>query len=122
MLPRFRFSYLPSPLPSRQTDRQAKRCGELACSTRWTVAIPAALTAGLVEGGPLLPPIFVVLDRLDGCMADLIVKSAVKDQLEDKNVAADFYDALDNEVTAVLEKATRRAENNDHKTVQLRSL
>jgi len=28
-------------------------------------------------------------------MADLIVKAAVKEALEDKNVASDFYDALD---------------------------
>ena len=28
-------------------------------------------------------------------MADLIVKAAVKEALDDKNVASDFYDALD---------------------------
>ncbi|HMB51061.1 MAG TPA: DUF1931 domain-containing protein, partial [Natronoarchaeum rubrum] len=27
-------------------------------------------------------------------MADLIVKAAVKEALDDKNVASDFYDAL----------------------------
>ncbi|GAA0250553.1 DUF1931 domain-containing protein [Haladaptatus pallidirubidus] len=55
-------------------------------------------------------------------MADLIVKAAVKDQLEDQNVASDFYDALDDEVASVLENAARRAEENDRKTVQARDL
>jgi histone H3/H4 len=55
-------------------------------------------------------------------MADLIVKSAVKDQLEGHNVASDFYDSLDEEVASVLENAARRAEENDRKTVQSRDL
>jgi len=32
-------------------------------------------------------------------MADLIVKAAVKEALDDKNVSSDFYGALDDEVT-----------------------
>ncbi|WP_435158057.1 DUF1931 domain-containing protein [Haladaptatus sp. DFWS20] len=55
-------------------------------------------------------------------MADLIVKSAVKEQLEGQNVARDFYDALDEEVATVLDNASRRAEENDRKTVQARDL
>ncbi|WP_311173248.1 DUF1931 domain-containing protein [Halobellus ordinarius] len=55
-------------------------------------------------------------------MADLIVKSAVKEALNDHNVSADFYEALDDEVTEVLEDAARRAEANDRKTVQPRDL
>ncbi|WP_227377817.1 DUF1931 domain-containing protein [Haladaptatus halobius] len=55
-------------------------------------------------------------------MADLIVKAAVKNQLEEHNVASDFYDALDEEVASVLENAARRAEENDRKTVQPRDL
>ena len=55
-------------------------------------------------------------------MADLIVKAAVKEALDDKNVAADFYDALDEEVEALLEDAARRADANDRKTVQPRDL
>jgi histone H3/H4 len=50
-------------------------------------------------------------------MADLTVKSAVKDAL-DNNVSADFYEALDDEVAELLEDAARRAEANDRKTVQ----
>ncbi|WP_435156228.1 DUF1931 domain-containing protein [Haladaptatus sp. DFWS20] len=55
-------------------------------------------------------------------MADLIVKAAVKEQLEGQNVASDFYDALDEEVATVLENAARRADENDRKTVQPRDL
>ncbi len=55
-------------------------------------------------------------------MADLIVKSAVKNALDDSNVAADFYDALDEDVTELLEDAARRADANDRKTVQPRDL
>lgn len=55
-------------------------------------------------------------------MTDLIVKSAVKDALDNHNVASDFYDALDDEVTERLEEAARRAEANDRRTVQPRDL
>jgi histone H3/H4 len=55
-------------------------------------------------------------------MADLIVKAAVKEQLDDMNVASDFYGALDDEVEELLEEAARRAEENDRKTVQPRDL
>lgn len=55
-------------------------------------------------------------------MADLIVKAAVKDELKDMNVAADFYDTLDEEVAELLDEAARRAEANDRKTVQPRDL
>ncbi len=55
-------------------------------------------------------------------MSDLIVKAAVKEALSDKNVASDFYDALNEEVAEVLEDAARRAEDNDRKTVQARDL
>lgn len=55
-------------------------------------------------------------------MADLIVQSAVKGRLEEMNVAADFYDALDEEVDRLLERAVHRAQENDRKTVQPRDL
>lgn len=55
-------------------------------------------------------------------MADLIVKSAVKEQLDGMNVAADFYDALDEDVAELLADAGRRADANDRKTVQARDL
>lgn len=55
-------------------------------------------------------------------MTELIVKSAVRDVLEDNNVAADFFDSLDEEVAELLEDAAARAEANDRKTVQPRDL
>ena len=55
-------------------------------------------------------------------MADLIVQSGVKEELDSMNVAADFYDALDEEVSELLEDAARRADDNDRKTVQPRDL
>lgn len=55
-------------------------------------------------------------------MTDLIVKSAVKDALDDMNVASDLYDALDDEVEDILENAERRARENERKTVQARDL
>ncbi|ERH09165.1 MAG: hypothetical protein J07HX64_00918 [halophilic archaeon J07HX64] len=55
-------------------------------------------------------------------MADLIVKAAVKEELEEMNVASDFYAALDEEVEKLLADAARRAEANDRKTVQSRDL
>lgn len=55
-------------------------------------------------------------------MSDLIVKAAVKDALSEQNVSADFYDALNEEVSELLEDAAQRAESNDRKTVQPRDL
>lgn len=55
-------------------------------------------------------------------MADLIVQSAVKENIDGLNVAADFYDALDEEVAELLENAERRAQENDRRTVQPRDL
>ena len=56
------------------------------------------------------------------CMADLIVKAAVKDSLSHVNVAADFYDALDEEVQELIDDAAERAKANDRKTAQPRDL
>jgi len=55
-------------------------------------------------------------------MADLIVKAAVKEALDEMNVASDFYDALDDDVAELLDDAARRAQENDRKTVQPRDL
>jgi histone H3/H4 len=55
-------------------------------------------------------------------MADVTVKSAVKDELGEMNVSADFYDALNEEVSELLSDAERRASENDRKTVQPRDL
>jgi hypothetical protein len=55
-------------------------------------------------------------------MTDLFVKSTVKDQLADNNVASDFYAALDEEFAELLEGAARRTEVNDRRAVQPRDL
>ena len=55
-------------------------------------------------------------------MAGLIIQAAVKEQLADHSVSADFYDTLDDEVKDLLAEATRRAEENNRKTVQARDL
>jgi len=53
----------------------------------------------------------------------LIVKNAVKDTVKGKcNVSSDFYDALDAEVKAILNKAVSRAKANNRKTIQARDL
>lgn len=55
-------------------------------------------------------------------MADLIVKSAVKEALRDHNISADFYAALNEEVAELLNDTAERAEANDRKTAQPRDL
>jgi histone H3/H4 len=55
-------------------------------------------------------------------MADLIVKVAVREALEDYDVGSDVYDALDDEVEELLEDAADRAAANDRKTVMARDL
>lgn len=50
------------------------------------------------------------------------MKSGVKDALSEKNISADFYDALDDRVGGLLEEAAARAEANDRKTVLARNL
>ncbi|MFB6112819.1 MAG: DUF1931 domain-containing protein [Halodesulfurarchaeum sp.] len=55
-------------------------------------------------------------------MADLIVKTNVKEALSEYNVSADFYEALDEELEELLDDAARRATENDRKTVQPRDL
>jgi histone H3/H4 len=59
---------------------------------------------------------------MEACMADLIVKNSVKEELDEMNVSRDFYDALDEEVADLLDDAARRAQANDRKTVQPRDL
>ena len=55
-------------------------------------------------------------------MANTIVKAAVKGELSEMNVSSDFYDALDENVSELLENAAQRASDNGRKTVQPRDL
>ncbi|RLJ01226.1 MAG: DUF1931 domain-containing protein [Candidatus Aenigmatarchaeota archaeon] len=52
----------------------------------------------------------------------LIVKNAVKEAAKNVNVSADFYDALDREVQALVKRAVERAKANGRRTVQARDL
>ena len=55
-------------------------------------------------------------------MADLIVKAGVQDELDDYQISADFYEALDEEVAELIADAAERAEANDRVTVMTHDL
>jgi histone H3/H4 len=50
-------------------------------------------------------------------MTDLIVKTNVQEALDDHQVSAELFEALDSEVEDILEEAAQRAEANDRRTV-----
>lgn len=47
-------------------------------------------------------------------MIDILVETQVNNALDEMQISADFYDALDEEVAELLEDAAQRAEANDH--------
>ena len=55
-------------------------------------------------------------------MTDLVVKTGVREALDDYQVSADFFEALDQEVEELVEEAARRAEANDRSTVMTHDL
>jgi len=55
-------------------------------------------------------------------MTDLIVKTGVREALEDYQVSADLFDALDEEVEELIAEAAQRAEANDRSTVMSHDL
>lgn len=55
-------------------------------------------------------------------MADVLKKSGVRDAAEGVNVGSDFYDALDDEVKDLIERAVERAEENGRRTVKARDV
>lgn len=55
-------------------------------------------------------------------MADLIVKSKVKEFVGDMSVGADFYDALNKEVAAIIKKAKDRCKANNRSTLKARDV
>jgi histone H3/H4 len=55
-------------------------------------------------------------------MTDLIVKSGVREALDDHPISSDFYEALNEEVGELLEEASRRAEANERQTVMPQDL
>jgi len=55
-------------------------------------------------------------------MVDVLKKSGVREAAEDVNVGSDFYDALDEEVKNVIERAVERAQANGRKTIKSRDV
>ena len=55
-------------------------------------------------------------------MADLIVKSKVKEFVGDMSVGADFYDALNGEVEVLIKKAKQRCKDNNRSTLKARDV
>lgn len=52
----------------------------------------------------------------------VIVKAKIKDMLDDFNLSSDFTDELDEQVKEMVNKATRRAEANNMRTVMAKDL
>jgi len=55
-------------------------------------------------------------------MADLIVKSKVKEYVGDMSVGADFYDALNADVAKLIDKAKQRCKDNNRSTLKARDV
>jgi len=55
-------------------------------------------------------------------MTNLIVKTGVREALDDYQVSADLFDALDEEVEELVAEAAQRAEANDRSTVMSHDL
>ena len=56
-------------------------------------------------------------------MADLVVvRSKIKENAEGMNVAGDFAEALNGEVTGIIKRACERAKANKRSTIQPRDL
>jgi hypothetical protein len=55
-------------------------------------------------------------------MADLVVKSKVKEYAGDVSVGADFYDALSKEVEELIKKAKVRCKENGRSTLKSRDV
>lgn len=55
-------------------------------------------------------------------MVDVLKKSGVREAADGVNVGSDFYDALDEEVKELVERAVERAEENGRKTVKSRDV
>lgn len=55
-------------------------------------------------------------------MADLIVKSKIKEVVSDMNVGGDVADALNKKVNDLVKEAAERAKANGRRTLQARDL
>tara|TARA_Y100000310_G_scaffold343783_1_gene453001 strand:+ start:1888 stop:2055 length:168 start_codon:yes stop_codon:yes gene_type:complete len=55
-------------------------------------------------------------------MADLIVKSKIKESVPDLNVSSDVAEALNKKVESILAEASERAKANGRRTLQARDI
>lgn len=55
-------------------------------------------------------------------MVDVLKKSGCREAAEGVNVGSDFYDALDEKVKDMIERAVERAEANGRRTVKARDV
>lgn len=55
-------------------------------------------------------------------MANIIVKSKIKEITGEFKVSGDYYEALEEEVKLFIKKSIKRAEANNRKTIQPRDL
>ncbi len=55
-------------------------------------------------------------------MVDVLKKSGVRDAASGVNVGSDFYDALDDEVKRLINRAVERAEDNGRRTCKARDV
>jgi histone H3/H4 len=55
-------------------------------------------------------------------MVDLLKKSGVREAADGVNVGSDFYEALDERVHHLVERAVERAQDNGRKTVKARDV
>jgi len=55
-------------------------------------------------------------------MVDVLKKSGVRDAADGVNVGSDFYDALDDRVKEMIDRAVERAESNGRITVKARDV
>jgi histone H3/H4 len=55
-------------------------------------------------------------------MVDVLKKSGVREAAGDYNVGSDFYEALDDEVKRLIDRACERCEHNDRRTIKARDV
>lgn len=55
-------------------------------------------------------------------MVDVLKKNGVREAASGVNVGADFYDALDDEVKRLIDRAVERAQANNRKTIKARDV
>ncbi len=55
-------------------------------------------------------------------MVDVLKKSGVREEADGVNVGSDFYEALDERVKELIDRAVERADHNGRRTVKARDV